>query len=136
MKLHFRLEYHTKWGEDMRLTLLATDGKGLVSEQICQMSTKDGDIWTVEVMLNDPTIQYFEYWYAVYENDEIVRKEWTTVPRRYVADASLNFFFPDHWRDMPQQAWLYSSAFTECIAPRHQSEEKTPYFRRTLILHV
>jgi 4-alpha-glucanotransferase len=136
MKLQFRLEYHTKWGEDIRLTLLSTDGKGLVNEQICPMSTTDGNVWTTEVMLNDPSIQYFEYEYAVYENDEAVRREWDTVPRRYAADMSLNFFFPDHWRDVPQQSWLYSSAFTECISPRPVSEDKTPYFRRTLVLHV
>lgn len=53
--------------------------------------------------------------------DNVVRREWLVEPHRLEINAlrgdSVTVY--DHWLDMPDDAYLYTSAFTDCIRRRH-----------------
>ena len=42
----------------------------------------------------------------------------------------------DHWLDIPEDAYLYSTAFTECVAARKLSLSKETDFSKTVRLKV
>lgn len=73
---------------------------------------------------------HLDYYYSVYRGDEEARHEWLTEPHRLeiIAPKANRYMVYDHWLDIPEDSYMYSSAFTDCIAV-HQCEmsEETPY---------
>lgn len=136
MKLQFSIDYRTTWGEDVRLALSLVDVKGRVKTQVYALETHDGYKWTTEVSVTENHIRAFYYRYCIYRGDRMVRAEWDGVPRYYKADSTLNFIFPDSWKDVPISSHLYTSAFTQCIYPHQAETEGLPYFGSTLFLQV
>ena len=136
MKLHFSIEYLTHWGEDVRVALTLVDAKRKRQEQICPLETRDGRVWSGEVLLSDSHIRAFSYHYRIYRGEDVARKEWDFVPRRFRADTTKSYEFPDAWRDVPLFSHLYTSAFTKCIRPHRVEKEELPYFDSTLMLRV
>ena len=122
MRIAFNLEYQTTFGEELALNIL-TDGK---NEQH-KMTTLDGYHWLCELSKSVKTKTYIDYFYSVMRGDEQTRCEWLTEPHRleFVATKGARYTVYDHWIDIPEDSFLYSSAFTECVAARerHMSEE-------------
>ena len=121
MKLLFNLEYQTNFGEQLVLNLL----DGTSSKAVCTqpMQTNDGLHWWCE--LNDLSpltthhspLTYLDYFYSVCRGDEEVRHEWLMEPHRLelAAVKGTRYVVYDHWLDIPEDAYLYSSAFTDCV---------------------
>ena len=122
MRIAFNLEYQTTFGEELALNIL-TDGK---TEQH-KMTTLDGYHWLCELSKSVKTKTHIDYFYSVMRGDEQTRCEWLTEPHRleFVATKGARYTVYDHWIDIPEDSYLYSSAFTECVAARvrHMSEE-------------
>jgi 4-alpha-glucanotransferase len=122
MRIAFNLEYQTTFGEELALNIL-TDGK---TEQH-KMTTLDGYHWLCELSKAVKTKTHIDYFYSVMRGDEQTRCEWLTEPHRleFVATKGARYTVYDHWIDIPEDSYFYSSAFTECVAARerHMSEE-------------
>ena len=135
MKLQFNVEYHTRFGE--HLVLCLKDGE--MGEKLLDMSTADGWHWTCELQRQGKKGLSLDYCYQVSnEQGEQLRREWQIAPHKLeltAANASQYFVF-DHWIDIPEDSFLYSSAFTECIINRELTTGAETKFTRTIILKV
>jgi 4-alpha-glucanotransferase len=143
MKLKFSIHYITNWGLHLavKLSYFAVDGE-MIRSQLADMTTDDGEMWTTETSAIQPRnrrIEFFEYSYIVVdENGKILREEWNKIPRRYYIDTMKDYVMPDSWRDIPDESYLYSSAYStakksggitfDCI--------RFPLFRHTILFRV
>ena len=129
MKIRFNIEYHTQWGEDIRVRLdkIMKDGQRKAVKE-CTLETFDGNIWEGEMSLQVTGAVAVEYCYAMYRHDELVWTEWQVAPHKIVLDGvTNNYIMTDYWRPIPDDLPLYSSAFTECIGKHEESTIDTLY---------
>lgn len=114
MNLLFNVDYQTTFGEELVLNL---EIEGSASQY--RMFTRDGQRWTYELNL-PPTVQEVYYFYHLDCNGNEVRNEWTTVKHRLELNSAkgTSYTMYDRWNDIPEDSYLYSSAFTECINHR------------------
>ena len=123
MNIYFHIEYHTVFGEELVLNIVRKNEDGKETTAQYRMATTDGRQWTYA--LNNyrapATAQgagdVLDYFYSVDNNGSEERTEWRTVAHRLElkpADA-LCFHVYDRWIDMPEDSYLYSSAFTDCL---------------------
>ena len=133
MRIVFNLEYQTTFGEELALNILL-DGK---TEQH-KMSTLDGCHWMCELSKSVKTKTHIDYFYCVMRGDEQTRCEWLTEPHRleFVATKGARYTVYDHWIDIPEDSFLYSSAFTECVAARKRNMSKETAYAKTVRLKV
>ena len=133
MRIVFNLEYQTTFGEELALNILL-DGK---TEQH-KMSTLDGCHWMCELSKSVKTKTHIDYFYCVMRGDEQTRCEWLTEPHRleFVATKGAHYTVYDHWIDIPEDSFLYSSAFTECVAARKRKMSEESAYAKTVRLKV
>ena len=118
MKLLFNLEYRTVYGEMLMLNVLGEHGK----PELHAMTTVDGLTWTLELKMDHSAPATLNYYYSVCRDGRVVRTEWTVVPHRLILNPVSVILVNDRWIDIPVDSYLYSSAFTECVASRLRSE--------------
>lgn len=116
MDLKFNIDYKTRFGEELVLNIV-NEG----SEAKYRMITTDGERWTYKLSLPAQKCQpAITYYYEVERGGRSVRHEWTTIRHTLeltaVHGASYTVF--DRWSDIPEDSYLYSSAFTDCIRGR------------------
>ena len=133
MKINFHLEYQTTFGEELAVNIL-TDGE---TEQH-KMTTLDGFHWWCEVSKVPKSCTYIDYYYCVLRGGEETRHEWMMEPHRLELPSKkgARYMAYDHWLDIPEDAYLYSTAFTECVAARKLSLSKETDFSKTVRLKV
>lgn len=105
----FNVNYKTAFGEDVVLNL-----KGVRY----RMTTLDGELWSVNVSLKDIRVgDVLRYYYSVELDGVETRHEWLT--QAHMLDITANktehYVVYDRWISMPEDSYLYSSAFTDCI---------------------
>ena len=134
MKIIFNLEYQTTFGEELMLNIKKENGK---TEQY-KMTTLDGLHWTCELTKAAKTSDYVDYYYSLCRGDEECRHEWLVEPHRleFAAKKGVKYIVYDHWLDIPEDSYMYSSAFTECVAARQRSLSMGAEFARTVRLKV
>lgn len=135
MKLHFSIDYHTQWGQQIGVILRAHTQQGRVHESIVLLDTADGHQWKGDHMLSLPGVLWFEYIYMVYASGRIIRREWKYAWRKFRWDASKEFILPDRWQAVPSCAHLYSSAFG-VVRNQTSVAPSGTYFTRTLRFRV
>lgn len=129
MTVSFNIEYRTSWGEEVRIA-------GLLPESI-PMHTTDGIYWTADVELEVPkegmTINYS---YQIEQNQIIIRKEWNSFPRRLFlsGNSKKKYQIKDCWKNIPEQLYYYSSAFTEALLAHPDRAEIPPCHRKGLVI--
>ena len=129
MTVSFNIEYRTSWGEEVRIA-------GLLPESI-PMHTTDGINWTADVELEVPkegmTINYS---YQIEQNQIIIRKEWDSFPRRLFlsGNSKKKYQIKDCWKNIPEQLYYYSSAFTEALLAHPDRAEIPPCHRKGLVI--
>ena len=81
---------------------------------------------------------YVDYYYRVCIDHEQRRQEWAMQPHRleFAALHGMSYVVYDHWLDIPEDAYLYSSAFTECVLARQRALSAGTEFLRTVRLKV
>lgn len=113
MIVSFNIEYRTSWGEEVRIADLFSEST--------PMHTMDGIHWTTELEFEVPaeglTIHYS---YQIEQNGTITRKEWSSFSRcLYLSGSSKKTYaINDCWKNIPEQVYFYSSAFTEALLAR------------------
>ena len=113
MKLQFNIDYQTKFGEELVLNILPQQ-EGAPNEQH-KMHTSDGEHWTCDINHKQaPQAAHITYFYTLLHRNEEVRREWQLVPHclEFTAANAKSYTIYDHWLDIPEDAYLYSSAFT------------------------
>ena len=129
MTVSYNIQYRTSWGEEVRIA-------GLLPESI-PMHTTDGIYWTADVELEVPkegmTINYS---YQIEQNQIIIRKEWDSFPRRLFlsGNSKKKYQIKDCWKNIPEQLYYYSSAFTEALLAHPDRAEIPPCHRKGLVI--
>ena len=143
MKLKFTINYTTQWGENLHVVLSYLSFDGTVRTSNLLMSTGDGSRWTLETAVVESRqhpIDSFTYFYQVEDADgNVLRREWTGIPRAYHFDVSKSYVLPDMWRDIPLQYHLYSSAYATSTGLPYNEEVTTPrmpLYRKTILFRV
>ena len=136
MKLIFNLDYQTIFGEEIVLHI--DDSKLDFLDATHKMTTADGRRWTCEVNYPGVSGRHIDYYYSVNRGDEEMRHEWQTVPHRLVFSCAKakRYTIYDHWLDLPEDSYLYSSAFTDCLAERPVSKLASTGYGKTAVINV
>ena len=136
MKLHFSVEYHTEWGQQVcvQITRHCRGGKDIV--ELIHLDTQDGFVWKGEAFYNNTDTQSFTYLYIIYEGDVVLRREWDLVPRTFNASLNKVFIFSDSWRDVPLCNHMYSSAYTFINGRQPSSLAPFAYFDKTIVFRI
>lgn len=134
MNLKFNINYRTRFGEELVLNIINGD-----TEARYRMMTADGERWTFK--LNLPAQKHqstLVYYYEVERGGQKIRCEWTTIRHMLeltaVHGASYTVF--DRWSDIPEDSYLYSSAFTNCVRGREPQPIQQSSFGATVRLVV
>ena len=132
MKIVFNLEYQTTFGEELVVNILL-DGK---TEQY-KMGTLDGIHWVYELNKVAKTTQ-INYYYSVMQGDQQKRTEWTVEPHKleFASSKADRYIVFDHWLDIPEDAYMYSTAFTKCVAARELKMSTPTDYAKTVRLKV
>lgn len=134
MKIHFILNYSTEFGQDLRLNIF--DGKAAEPTSY-GMNTADGKTWQCDIEMKKAP-ERTDYFYSLDNSGHEERHEWQTVTHRIELNCkrAKEYTVYDRWIDIPQDSYLYSSAFTDCVNRRHHEEIKPTDYRKTLRLVV
>ena len=123
MKLRLNIDYRTAYGEQLVLNV-HTGTADEVSRY--NMTTHNGEQWMCEI---EPPkgASFIDYHYSVSRGQEEVRHEWIVVPHRLelLVSNAARYVAYDHWIDIPDDSYLYSSAFTDCVV-NHRLEASAP----------
>ena len=135
MIILFNVEYQTTFGEDLVLNILSDDATKTSKHK---MTTLDGLHWFVELTKAMKPGTYIDYYYSLIRGDEEARHEWLVEPHRleFAAQKGVRYTVYDHWIDIPEDAYLYSSAFTDCVMACQRELSTTTEFQRTVRLKV
>lgn len=142
MKLNFTVNYRTAWGESVHVVLTYRSSDGGSSRQDIQMTTLDGEHWSVETAAMESRhrrIASFTYHYQIEAEDGyVLRREWTLVPRMIGCNSSLNYHFDDQWRDTPTVSHLYTLLYANSEGIEYETEAPValPTFRHTAVFRV
>lgn len=110
MKLTFRIQYHTVWGEDLRV--IFDEGDPL----FLQLSTRDGSEWKGSCDYSPAESgRPITYRYGVFRDDMCIRKELGAIAHTvYSGNVQQHqYLIEDCWRDLPTENYRYSSAFND-----------------------
>ncbi len=118
MNILFNINYNLSYGEDMLVNVIAPDGQ--IRSQ--RMSVSGGKVSAL-LRVNTDGIDYLDYYYTVERAGQPIRSEWTAQPHRL--DLGLagirQYTTNDIWREIPDDSYLYTSAFTRCVNRREKS---------------
>ena len=136
MKILFNIEYQTSFGENLVLNILPGDAAAKPSQH--KMQTLDGLHWFVELTKVLKPGTYIDYYYSVMRGDDEARHEWLVQPHRLemAAQKAARYTIFDHWIDIPEDSYMYSSAFTDCVLARKRELSTETEFQRTVRLKV
>lgn len=122
MKIKFCVNYNTTFGENLFLDIL--DGKKGCCCASVAMHTADGRVWSCEHEEPEGGAAALEYHYSVMKYGKPERREWLVARHRLrlPKDSDARVEAHDRWIDMPEDSYLYTSAFAECLN-RHGAKE-------------
>ena len=117
MNLNFNINYDTIFGEELVLNIIH-HGKNHDKDSVSQyrMGTIDGHHWNYQ-MNAKKECDSIDYFYSIDNSGTEKRHEWTTIPHRLELNARKANTY-DRWIALPEDSYLYSSAFTDCINRR------------------
>ena len=136
MKLHFSVEYHTEWGQQVFVEITHHHKNDKDSKELFRLDTQDGFIWKGEIFYNNIDTQSFTYQYIIYQGNVVLRREWNIVPRTFNASSNHVFIFSDSWRDVPFCNHMYSTAYTYCVGGGVKTGAQFVYFDKTFVFRV
>ena len=108
MKITFKVKYKTSWGEMVKVMI--NDNK----DCLISLSAQSNDIWKgTGDYFPGTTTQCITYRYCIYRNNECVRMELGAIPHSFCLgnQQQSHYIIDDFWRDLPSDAYQYSSAF-------------------------
>lgn len=139
MKLTFNINYDTVFGEEVLLNVVENNKKGGKKTSQYRMNNRDGKHWWVELNRTEASLNTaIDYYYSVDCDWSDGRHEWLTEKHRLELTVvkGKEYTIYDHWSDIPEDSYLYSSAFTECVNKRPLSVIKPSAYDKTIRLVV
>ena len=138
MNIQFHIDYQTYYGQDLVLNIITGQHNGAVEASQYRMRTSDGYHWEVEVKKDAKPGTHIEYFYSILCGDNEQRKEWGVINHRldFDTERSLNYRVYDHWSDIPDNAYLYTSAITDCVAGKKLVKGKLNNYNKAVTLKV
>lgn len=136
MKLLFNLKYHTTFGEELFLNVMAEKHSDATEQY--RMNTNDGENWTCELSRTVTPDTHIDYYYSVNKDGKEIRHEWLVIPHR-LETAAVNgtrYRVYDNWIDIPNDSSMYSSAITDCVAARKRQTSPHTEYAKTVRLKV
>lgn len=111
MTVQFNIEYKAMFGEQIVVNIQTEEG-----ELKLPLETTDGQRWACDWCVESPEKSY-TYYYSVEREGRAVKTEWLIIKHQLEVNAKKAAVYTlyDHWKAMPEDAFLYSSAFTDCI---------------------
>lgn len=111
MTVQFNIEYKAMFGEQIVVNIQREEG-----ELKLPLETTDGERWACDWCVESPEKSY-TYYYSVEREGRAVKTEWLMIKHQLEVNAKKAAVYTlyDHWKAMPEDAFLYSSAFTDCI---------------------
>ena len=134
MKLRFNIEYQTSFGEQLVLNIKESSSKTTAY----RMSSLDDYHWFYELNGRFSVGEVIDYYYSVDFDGQPKRHEWLVDAHRLemVSEKGINYTIYDHWIDIPEDSYLYSSAFTDCVAKHTVVKSPLKPFTTTVRLKV
>ncbi|MBR4603085.1 MAG: 4-alpha-glucanotransferase, partial [Prevotella sp.] len=122
MNLQFNINYQTSFGEDLILNLIDKNAKDGITKY--RMNTLDGMRWTCDLRREEKLGSALTYYYSVERNGSETQHEWLVEPHKLEISSHKGerYITYDHWIQIPEDSYLYSSAFTECVARRRRRD--------------
>lgn len=118
MTIQFNIDYRVMFGEHIAVNIQS-------GEEVLKLplQTSDGEMWACDWCVESPEKSY-TYYYSVEREGRAVKTEWLMIKHQLDVNAKQAAVYTlyDHWKAMPEDAYLYSSAFTDCI--NHQTPQK------------
>ena len=135
MIVSFNIEYRTNWGEEVRISGSLPELGNENSERSIPLHTVDGIHWTVETEIHQPD-GFVDYSYLIWQDGKVVRREWDSFPRRlYLSgDSKKKYRIDDSWKNLPEQQYFYSSAFTESLLAHRDRTEAPKSYKKGLMI--
>ena len=120
MTVQFNIEYKAMFGEQIVVNIQTEEG-----ELKLPLETTDGERWACDWCVESPEKSY-TYYYSVEREGRAVKTEWLMIKHQLDVNArkAAVYTLYDHWKAMPEDAFLYSSAFTDCINHQVPQEMK------------
>ena len=117
MIVSFNIEYRTSWGEEVRLTGSVPELGNENTDKAIPLQTIDGIHWVAEKEIQMPADGVIRYSYLICQNSKVLRHEWNSFPRSLYleGDTKKTYHVNDSWKNVPEQQYFYSSAFTESL---------------------
>jgi len=109
MKLTFRIEYRTAWGESIGVMLEGKENAPIM------LGTNDGIFWEGYIEDTDAAAGVpITYRYGVFLDGQCSRRESGTMAHIFCPGKKRNchYILNDAWKDLPEDSYLYSSAFS------------------------
>ena len=128
MIIHFHISYKTMFGEQIVVNIQKDD-----EEVKFPLATLDGERWSYDWCV-ESTQQAYTYYYSVVREGVVLKTEWLQVKHRLdmTAKKAAEYTLYDHWKVIPQDSFLYSSAFTDCINHQTPQEMKPCKYAKTV----
>ncbi len=138
MRVQFNIAYNTQFGQDLLLNIVTNKDKGEVETSQYRMRTYNGHEWFLEIKKDFEPETSLEYFYSVNRGDWEERREWSVVCHRidFSALKAKSYRVFDHWNDIPENAFLYTSAVTDCIFTTEVHRPKPQNYPKTITLKV
>lgn len=120
MTVQFNIKYKAMFGEQIAVNIQTEEG-----ELKLPLETTDGERWACDWCVESPEKSY-TYYYSVEREGRAVKTEWLMIKHQLDVNAKKAAVYTlyDHWKAMPEDAFLYSSAFTDCINHQVPQEMK------------
>ena len=120
MTIQFNIDYKVMFGEHIAVNIQS-------GEEVLKLplQTSDGEMWACDWCVESPEKSY-TYYYSVEREGRAVKTEWLMIKHQLDVNArkAAVYTLYDHWKVMPEDAYLYSSAFTDCINHQVPQEMK------------
>ena len=120
MTIQFNIDYKVMFGEHIAVNIQS-------GEEVLKLplQTSDGEMWACDWCVESPKKSY-TYYYSVEREGRAVKTEWLMIKHQLDVNArkAAVYTLYDHWKAMPGDSYLYSSAFTDCINHQVPQEMK------------
>lgn len=112
MNLKLFVNYYTQQNEWMYVNTINSDG----TVKKTKMQPGIEGYWTINMEVEPTKDNYVDYYYMVMNGELEVRHEWEMITHRVEMVGDYNLYTSrDRWYDIPDDSYLYSSAYTKCI---------------------
>lgn len=135
MKITFKLNYPTYFGQQLFVAGSVTALGNRDEEKAVAMKYHDGDIWKLTVSV-DELVSELEYWYLIREDSGNKIKEWGSCHRVDLFSAKVDeLWIDDVWKSpSSEEKVFYKSAFSKVIMnPERNRKAASPVLAEQML---